>query len=86
MSQNTELKAYKILANIRGAMLSRIEHEARNKTEYCKDKPEESQKWMEYIADPSKWDYCGLLKKEEKAVLETLEYLLNDYMPEMHRR
>jgi len=86
MAENTELKAYKLLAKIRGVMLSRIEHEARNKAEYCKDKPEDSQKWMEYIANPEKWDYCGLLAKEEKKVLEVLEYLLDDDMIDMRVR
>lgn len=81
--KNIELKAYYLLSRIRGAMLSRIEHEAKNKAMYCTEKPEESQLWMGYIADSSKWDYCGLLKKEEKSVLEVLEFLLDDNMDEM---
>jgi len=83
MVENIELKAYKLLAKIRGKMLSKIQHEARNKVEFCKDKPEEYQKWIEYIANPEKWDYCGLLKKEEKKELEILEYLLDDNMKEI---
>jgi hypothetical protein len=79
------LKAYKLLAQLRGQMLSRIEHEAKNKTEYCKDKPEKSQELMEYISNPAKWDHCGLLSKEDKKVLETLEYLLNDDAKEIKR-
>ena len=78
MTNDMELKAYKLLAKIRGSILSRIEHEARNKAEYSKDKPEDLQKWMEYFGNPEKWDYCGILKKEQHLVLKTLEYLLDD--------
>jgi len=81
-----ELKAYKMLAQIRGSMLSTIEREARNKVEYCKDKPEESQKWMGHIANPEKWDFCGLLRKEDKKLLEMLEYLLDDGMTDIQER
>jgi len=85
MTEKMELKAYKLLAQIRSGMLERIKMEAMNKVEYCKDEPEESQKWMEYISNPDKWDYCGLLNKENKATLETIEYLLNDDMDELRR-
>lgn len=85
MNDEMKLKAYKLLAEIHESMISRITHEARTRTEYGKDKPEESQKWMEYIGNPAKWDYCGLLKKEDIKVLETLEYLLDDDMKEIRR-
>jgi len=84
-NEKMELKAYKLLAELRRQMLSRIKHEARLKTEFCKDKPEESQLWMEYISNPAKWDYCGIISKEDKKVLETLEYLLDDEMSEIRR-
>lgn len=79
MSNEMELKAYKMLAQIRGSMLSSIRQRAMNKVEYGKiEKPEELTDLYEYIANPDKWEYCGLLSKEQKAILETLEYLLND--------
>lgn len=53
--------------------------------EYRQDKPEDVMKEMEHIADASKWDYSGLLNKEDKAVLETLEYLLDDDREEIRR-
>ena len=73
-----ELKAYKLLAQLRGSALSAIQHNASNKTQYCKDDTEEIKKWLEYIGNPGKWDYCGILSKKDKKVLETLEYLVND--------
>ncbi len=84
-NEKMELKAYKLLAQLRGQMLGKISHEAKNKAEYLKDKPEEAQLWMEYISNPAKWDYCGLLSKEDKKVLETIEYLLNDEAKEIIR-
>lgn len=84
-NEDIELKAYKLLAQIRGSMLSKITFEARNRVEYDKDKPEKSQLWMEYISNPDKWDYCGILSKEDKHVLETIEYLLNDDYTEIRR-
>lgn len=77
-TKDIEIKAYKLLAEIRGNMLSKIQHQARICVEYKKEKPDELYEWFEYIANPDKWDYCGILKKEDKAVLEVLEYLLND--------
>lgn len=85
MTENMELKAYKLLSQLRGRMLNRIQMEARNKTEYCKDKPEDSAEWMEYISNPARWDYCGLLSQEDKSALETIEYLLDDDMKEIRR-
>jgi len=82
-SEKMELKAYKLLAQLRYDMLSRIQNEARNKVEYRKDKPEESQQLLEYIANPAKWDHCGLLRKEDKKLLEILEFLLDDNAAEI---
>ncbi len=80
-----ELKAYKLLAELRGNMLSFIRNEAKTKIVYNSNKPEEMSKLLLHIADPSKWNYCGLLKNEDKKVLETLEYLLNDDDIEIYR-
>ncbi len=81
-SKEMELKAYKMLAELRSSMLERIRHEARNRVEYPNTEPNQSVIWMEYISNPAKWDHCGLLRKEDIAVMETLEYLLNDEMKE----
>lgn len=80
MSDKMKLKAYQLLSEIKDKMLRKIMQEARNRTEYDKDKPEESALWMEYISNPDKWEYCGLLSDQDKKVMETLEYLLNDEM------
>lgn len=85
MSEEMELKATKMLLNIYSGMFSSIRQTARNCVEYRKDKPDEVFKEMEHIANPAKWDYCGLLNKEDKAILETLEYLLNDDMKEVRK-
>lgn len=82
--KNMELKAYKLLAQLRGNILGKIELEARRKFEFSND-PEEHKKVLENISNPAKWDYCGLLNKEDKKVLETLEYLLDDDMTEIRR-
>jgi hypothetical protein len=42
-------------------------------------------KEFEYIANPAKWDYCGLLSKDEKAVLEMLEFLVDDSQKEIRK-
>jgi len=80
-----ELKVYQLLAKIRNGMLSKIRHEAINKTEYCQDKPDRVLEWMEFIANPAKWDYSGLLSKEDKKLLEVLEYLIDDDMTEIRQ-
>jgi len=80
-----ELKAYKLLAELQGRLLARIKDKIRNKVEYCKDKPDEIFELMEYISNPAKWDYCGLLSKEDKAVLETIEFLLDDKMENIRK-
>lgn len=84
MSDVMKLKTYKLLAEIRGKFLSRIISDARNKTEYFKDNVEELSKFTEFIANPKKWDYCGMLSKEDIKVLETLEYLLDDEQDEIY--
>ena len=76
--ENMELKAYKLLAELRGKALNKIRFEAANKIQYCEKTPEEFKIWMGYIGDIEKWDYSGILSKEDLKVLETLEYLLND--------
>lgn len=82
-NKHMELKAYKILAEIRGSMLSTIIREARNKMEYYNpNEPDNVIKLLQHIANPAKWDYCGLLRKEDMKVLEILEFLLDDSMTE----
>lgn len=73
-----KLKIHEMLHSIYARMFTRVLYTARNCVEYRKDKPEEVMKEMENIANPEKWDYSGLLSKEDKRVLETLEYLLSD--------
>lgn len=85
MTTQMELKAYKILYETYLRMFMRIRTTACNCVEYRKDKPEEVFKEMEYISNPDKWDYCGILNKQDKAVLETLQYLLNDNNQEIQR-
>lgn len=77
-NEKMELKAYKLLAELRGELIGNIRHQVRNKVQYSKDDPEDVFKQMEYISNPAKWDYCGLLKKEDMKVLSTLEFLLDD--------
>lgn len=84
-SEKMEFKAYKLLAQIRKDIIWKIQNEARNRIQYCKEKPEEFAKLVEYISNPGKWDYCGLLNKEDKRVLEVVEYLLNDDMDEIRK-
>ena len=83
MNKKMELKAVRILADIRGELLRNIDRQARNKVQYFKDNPEEVFKQMEFISNPGKWDYCGLLHKEDIKVMEVLEYLLDDKQDEI---
>lgn len=77
-NKNMELKAVRILADIRGELIGNIRHQVRNKVQYSKDDPDDVFKEMEFISNPAKWEYCGLLKKEDMKVMEVLEYLLDD--------
>ena len=83
MTKDIEFKAYKLLSDIRGRMLSSIDSKAKIAVEYRKSKPEEMHEDFKYIADPAKWDHASILSKENKAVLEVLEYLLNDNQTEI---
>ena len=73
-----ELKAYKLLAELRGRLIGSIIHECRNKRDYCKDKPEELFKLIESIVTPEKWDYHGILDKKDQEIINVLEYLIDD--------
>lgn len=85
-SELMELKAWKLLAQIRGRMISTIVNKAQNKVEYCFDTLKEHQELMGYIANPAKWDYCGILNTEDKTQMELLEYLLEDEAKEIYKR
>ena len=75
-----KLKLYQLLAEIQKNMLNKIQREARNNVEYLKDndKSDNAILWMEYISNPAKWEYSSILSKEDKKLLETIEYLLDD--------
>ena len=77
MAEKIEYKAYKLLAELRKSLLTKIVHEAKNKVQYS-DNPEDMKKWMEYISNPEKWDYSGIMRKEDLRIMEVLEYLVND--------
>ena len=79
-----ELKAYKMLSEIRGSILSRIFQESRNVVEF-NSSPEKMEEKFRNISNPGKWDYCGLLSKEDKRTLEVLEYLINDDRKEIFK-
>ena len=79
MGKNTELKAYKIIADIRGKMHDRIRQAATLQAEYGK-KEEKALKLLKNIADSSKWDSCNFLSREEKSVLEVLTFIVDDEM------
>lgn len=81
-----KLKAYKLLSEIRGRILARIQNDAINKVQYSKDDSKELLELLQFIANPEKWDYSGLCSKTDKEVLEVLEYLLNDNSTEIFRR
>ncbi len=85
-SELMELKAYKMLAQIRGRFMSSVVHNAKNKLEYSKDKPEELFKFTESIGNPEKWDYYGVLDLKDKHIMEILEYLLDDDVKEIIKR
>lgn len=80
-----QLKAYKFLANTYAKMFMRVRNTAMNAVEYKKEKPEEVFEQMQNIANPAKWNYCGIINTEDKAVLEFVEYLLNDGQTEIRK-
>lgn len=65
-------------------MLSKLITDAQRKTEFPSSE-QDLREWIEGIANPAKWDYFGLLSKEEVRELELLEYLLNDDRNEIVR-
>jgi len=77
-NEKMELKAYKLLAEIRGSLLNQIIHDAKNKIQYKQDDIDELRTLAEYISNPKKWDYTGYIHKEDIKVMEVLEFLLND--------
>lgn len=78
MINDIELKAYKLLYQKKSQLLGAIRQQARNSFEYNKDKPEELLKKMEVIGESSLWDYHGIMNKTDIAIIEVLEYLIDD--------
>lgn len=86
MEDKITVKAKDMLLQIRSNMLASIQQRARNIVEYNKgDKPDEMLELFGNIANPAKWDYCGLLSKQDITTLEVLEYLLNDNQDKISR-
>ena len=83
MSKNMEVKAVRILADIRGQLLDRIIHDAKIKMEYQRDDIDELRKLAEYISNPKKWNYTGYLHNEDIKVMEVIEFLLDDNQDEI---
>lgn len=85
-SKDMELKAYKILYDTYARMFMRVLNDAQNIISYpTVNPPEEILKRLENISNPAKWDYCGILNKEDMAVLEVLQHLLDDESKEISR-
>jgi hypothetical protein len=82
---DAELKIQKKLASLRDSMLNTIYHRAVNLLQYSKDKPDEFVNFVESIAMPEKWDYNGILSKEDKQLLEFLEFLADDKKTEVYK-
>jgi hypothetical protein len=86
-SKKIEEKAKDLLATEERFLLQKIIHEARMMVEYREYReekdPEACFKFIETIADPSKWDYHGLRHKEGQKIVDVLEYLLDDNMKEI---
>jgi tyrosyl-tRNA synthetase len=78
MSDKMELKAYKKLEDLYSSMFWVVMDKIRRCVEYRKDKPDDIYQELLNISNPDKWDYCGVISKEDKAVLEMLEYLLDN--------
>ena len=77
-SEIAEVKIYKLLYGIQQNMLSRIMYDAQNIVQFSEGKPELTEKLINMITTPSKWDYYGFVSKEDKRLMEVLGYLLDD--------
>jgi hypothetical protein len=71
-----EARAYKRLYELYRMTLGTITTRAINCVEYALDKPEDVKKLMQYIADRSKWDYCGIECKQTTIAINELEKCL----------
>lgn len=85
-NKDMELKAYKILAETYKSMFYHVMDRARNCVQYKSNTPEDIIDVLSSISNPEKWDYSGLISKERQAVLDTVEYLLNDELTEITKR
>jgi len=71
-----EARAYKRLYELYRMTLGNITTRAKNCVEYSLDKPEKVNELMQFIADQSKWDYCGRESKQNTIAINELEKCL----------
>ena len=74
---NFKEKAYKILYEEYKSLFESINREARSKIEYGKD--EDKIDLLSNIADSDKYSHCGLIRKEDIKVVQTLEECLGEH-------
>lgn len=70
-------KSYKILMQEYRAMYNRIVSRCKTGLEFGQTK-EDYKKVLEMITDKSQYDYNGLMNRETRNIVDTLEYLLDD--------
>ena len=68
-------KAYEILYKKYKSMFMNIQREAKAKTEHGDDAS--IKETLGFIGNPEKYSYCGIIRKEDIAVVNTLEECLS---------
>jgi hypothetical protein len=67
-------RAYKILYEKYKSMFMNIQNRARSKAEYGEDAS--IKETLGFIGNPDKYSYCGIIQKEDIAIVNTLEECL----------
>lgn len=74
-----EARAYKRLYEMYRSTLLTIINKARNSVEFNAEKPDAMKEVMSFIADESKWDYCGIEDNVTTKTIDELERCLGVY-------
>lgn len=78
--EKTELKIYKEIAELRWQIILQMLHRMNKDTvKYHIEQDEDGGlKHFTNVGDTEKWDYMGIMYKQEQHLLKFLEYLIDD--------
>lgn len=94
-SEDIEHKAERLLSNLRNRLNGGILFKIRNAVEYKLENKEDADEEVKRIedlndvlrsiADPERWEHHGIMDKADVAMMDTLEYLLDDERKEIRK-